>query len=140
MMPPISIWMIRLALTWLAFGVTIGLSLMAARLPDVTLPSLFAWQPPHGAIMMIGWMLQLAMGVGYWMLPRYITPEGDHKRGSETAMIACAIGLNAAVLGFLLDPLTSLSLPRISYLLLLLSVLIFAGIHLKRIRNQVIKN
>ncbi|MGM0587624.1 MAG: hypothetical protein ACQETE_04345 [Bacteroidota bacterium] len=136
MMPTVSIWMIRAALSWMLVGGSIGLAIMLARVLSLEWAYPFLYQPPHGAIMMLGWVIQLAMGVGYWMLPRYITPQGDHLRGSSQGMWICAGLLNASVLGFLINPLVNISMEMISYPMLLISMLIFAGINSRRLNRS----
>jgi heme/copper-type cytochrome/quinol oxidase subunit 1 len=133
MMPTVSIWMIRASISWMLVGGSLGLFIMGARLPTVEWTSPFLYQIPHGAIMMLGWVIQLAMGVGYWMLPRYITSEGDHLRGSTKGMWLCAGLLNASIVGFGVNPLISVSVDMISYPLLLLSMVLFAGINFQRL-------
>jgi heme/copper-type cytochrome/quinol oxidase subunit 1 len=136
MMPTVSIWMIRAALSWMIVGGSIGLTLMLAQIPSLEWAYPFLYQPPHGAIMMLGWVIQLAMGVGYWMLPRYITPEGDHLRGSPQGMWICAGLLNTSVLGFLINPLLKEPLEMINYPLLLISMVLFASINFRRLNRS----
>jgi hypothetical protein len=56
-----------------------------------------AWRllPAHIEFLLVGWTVQLAMGVGFWILPRYMrgAPRGDER------LVWAAYGcLNAGVL------------------------------------------
>ncbi len=69
-MPRLSRWMIRAALVYLWAGITIGGLLLAHK--GVPLhPALWGWLPVHIEFLLIGWVAQLAMGVAFWILPRY---------------------------------------------------------------------
>jgi hypothetical protein len=73
-----TVWAIRLALLQLVVAFGAGGWLLAARgLP--TLPQPPGWLlPVHLELALLGWILQLAMGVAYWMLPKFQTglPRG----------------------------------------------------------------
>jgi heme/copper-type cytochrome/quinol oxidase subunit 1 len=93
-MPRLSVWFITAAITQFALGALIGAVMMIARALDAY-PAVSWLLPFHIEFMLIGWEVQLAMGVAYWVLPRYRTgPE----RGSERlTMIAFAL-VNVGVL------------------------------------------
>lgn len=85
-MDPVSVRMVRAALLWLVAGFTIG----ALMLSDALVPG--DWRrwfaPTHGHILFVGWFLQFAVGIAYWLLPRKRTPErpfGYHERGAYYA-------------------------------------------------------
>lgn len=68
--PPLSIWLIRSALLHLGFGFTTGALLLGTRgLPGAT--AVGRLLPLHMEILLFGWLVQLTMGVAYWLLPRY---------------------------------------------------------------------
>jgi heme/copper-type cytochrome/quinol oxidase subunit 1 len=50
--------------------------------------------PVHAEFLLIGWTLQFAMGVAYWILPRF---QGGASRASEAAARAAFILLNAGL-------------------------------------------
>ena len=86
--------MLRTSLLWLLAGVGIG----AAMLVDRALPGQWrAWMAPsHAHMLFVGWFLQFALGVAYWLLPRRRSPErplGYHERGATLAVIALNLGL-----------------------------------------------
>jgi heme/copper-type cytochrome/quinol oxidase subunit 1 len=93
-MPRLSCWFIRASLIYLATGFTMGGLLLFHK--GIAVQPLF-WQmlPPHIEFLLLGWTLQLAMGVAFWILPRDLQGTG---RGN-TALAWLAFGLiNAGVL------------------------------------------
>lgn len=93
-MPFLSVLLVRTALGWLAVGSAMGALLLASKaaaLPSGGLRLLHA----HSEAVLIGWMVQLAMGVGWWILPKYPRlPE----RGPTAPVWAAWLLLNAGVL------------------------------------------
>jgi len=59
---------IRLSLVWLLLGVAVG----GLMLTDRAAPGTWRlWAAPtHGHVLFVGWFLQFAIGVAYWLLPR----------------------------------------------------------------------
>ncbi len=92
-MPRLSIWMIRTALLHLAIGFAIGALLLAER--GVALSTLIPrLRPAHAELLLLGWTVQLAMGVAFWILPRF---RSGAERGNERpAWLAYGL-LNAGV-------------------------------------------
>jgi hypothetical protein len=85
-MDPVSVRLVRTSLLWLVLGFTLG----ALMLSDALVPGDWrAWfAPTHGHILFVGWFLQFAIGVAYWLLPRKRTPErpfGYNERGAYVA-------------------------------------------------------
>ncbi|HRW04708.1 MAG TPA: hypothetical protein P5121_06425 [Caldilineaceae bacterium] len=71
-MPRLTIWMVRVALCHLFLGFTIGALLLAHKgIPFA--PWLWRLLPAHMEFLLLGWTLQLAMGVAFWILPRFYT-------------------------------------------------------------------
>lgn len=66
-MPRASVWLIRAALLALAAGATLGALMLAA--PGI--PGVARWRPLHAELLLVGWTVQLAFGVAYWILPRF---------------------------------------------------------------------
>jgi len=67
-MSAISIWFVRAALVHFALGTTAGawrLAALGGALPPVPV----ALRPLHVEGMLLGWVCQLAFGVGLWILP-----------------------------------------------------------------------
>ena len=95
----LSLVMVRLSLLWLLAGFIVG----GAMLVDRDLPG--AWrlwaQPTHGHMLFVGWFLQFALGIAYWLLPRKRTPErpfGYHERSAFAAFGLLNAGLLLRVL------------------------------------------
>lgn len=68
-MPALSILFIRAALLWLIVGAGFGGVLLAGK-AGTAWGSLGAAVPAHAEVLLFGWMLQLAFGVAFWILPR----------------------------------------------------------------------
>ena len=99
-MPRLSVWYVRTSFLHLMLGVTYGaLMLTAKAAPDWA----WAWRlfPSHIEQIAFGWMLQFAMGIAFWALPRYLHPP---KRGDERPVWAAWVLLNIGVLLLALSP------------------------------------
>lgn len=71
-MPRLSAWFIRAALLYLLLGFALGgLMLWNKGLPIH--PSLWRLLPAHLEFLLLGWTVQLVIGVAYWILPRFHT-------------------------------------------------------------------
>jgi cbb3-type cytochrome oxidase subunit 1 len=102
--PRVSVWCLRAALLYLGTGFTLGAIMLAA--PALDLPAgIFRLRPLHAEILLIGWMVQLAFGVAYWILPRF---RAGSARGREwpawVALLLLNSGVLAAGLGQILGP------------------------------------
>lgn len=105
-MPRLSQLMIRAALLWLMVGFTAGAALLANKAVAI-LPWLWTLRLSHVHMLLFGWMVQLAFGVAFWILPR-LDAAGD--RGDERPAWLCYAALNAGVLAAALhDPLAPLA-------------------------------
>jgi cbb3-type cytochrome oxidase subunit 1 len=94
-MPRLSRWFLRSALAYLALGSTVGALLLADRgIPLAPWVSLL--RPLHVEFLLIGWMVQLALGVSFWILPRF---RSGAERGKESLAWFSYGLLNAGVLG-----------------------------------------
>jgi heme/copper-type cytochrome/quinol oxidase subunit 1 len=92
--PRLSVWLIRTGLLYLGVGFTLGaLILFQKGVPYAGA----VWQllPMHIEFVLVGWTMQLAMGVGFWMLPRFIHGAA---RGDERLVWLAYLVLNAGVL------------------------------------------
>ena len=68
--------LIRTALVALAAGTALGAVLLGA--PGTARVS--GWRPLHAELLLMGWTVQLAFGVAYWILPRF---RHGRERGHE---------------------------------------------------------
>lgn len=93
-MPRLTIWTLRAALTYLGLAFTFG-GLMLFNKGVSLDPSLWRLWPIHIEFALIGWTMQLAMSVAFWILPRLRRLE----RYGNTALAWIALGLlNSGVL------------------------------------------
>ncbi|MEZ4505146.1 MAG: hypothetical protein R2848_04575 [Thermomicrobiales bacterium] len=98
-MDPLSSVMVRLSLLWLLGGFILG----GLMLVDREIPGNWRlWvQPTHGHMLFVGWFLQFALGIAYWLLPRKRSPErpvGYNLRLAQVAVAALNIGLLCRVI------------------------------------------
>lgn len=93
-MPRLSVWAIRAALVYLGIGFTVG-GLMLFNKGVALDSSLWRLWPLHIELMLVGWTMQLAMAMAFWILPRLQRLE----RYGNTALAWLAFGLlNAGML------------------------------------------
>jgi hypothetical protein len=123
-MPRLSVWTLRLALVYLLAGFTLGALLLANKGIGFD-AALWSLLPAHIDFLLLGWTLQLVIGVAFWILPRFSKPP---RRGNQKLAWAAIILLNA---GIWIDSVGPLFLPP-SYLnfigrgLVLLAAIAFA--------------
>ncbi len=69
-MTRLSVWTVRTSLLYLGVGFFIGASMLTQKgLPFD--PSILRLLPLHIELVLFGWTLQLAMGIAFWILPRF---------------------------------------------------------------------
>ncbi len=81
-MPRLSCWFIRGALAHLGVGGLFGGLLMSAKGMPGILDWIWLLLPAHIQLLMVGWLLQLTLGVAYWVFPRL---DGSGTRGRNGA-------------------------------------------------------
>ncbi len=69
-MPRLSVWFVRLSLIYFLLGFTFG-ALILAQKGISYYPPVWNLFPIHMEFLLIGWFAQLAMGVAFWILPRF---------------------------------------------------------------------
>ena len=77
-MPRLSCWFIRAALIYLVLGITLG-SLLLFHKGIPFWPLVWRTLPTHIEFLLFGWIVQLVMGVGFWIFPRFWTSRGNEK-------------------------------------------------------------
>ncbi|RPI91308.1 MAG: hypothetical protein EHM40_16095 [Chloroflexi bacterium] len=77
-MPRLSVWFVRASLIYLLLGFTFG-ALILAQKGISFYPTVWNLFPVHMEFLLIGWFAQLAMGVAFWILPRFSAgpPRGN---------------------------------------------------------------
>lgn len=93
-MDSVSVRLVRASLLWLVLGFTLGALMLSDALAPGDWRLWFA--PTHGHILFVGWFLQFAVGVAYWLLPRKRTPRqplGYHEPSATTAFALLNSGL-----------------------------------------------
>jgi hypothetical protein len=87
--------MVRAALLWLLAGVVIGGAMLAGHWA--------LWlAPAHAHMLFVGWFLQFALGIAYWLLPRRRSPQrplGYDERAAALAVVALNLGLVLRAIG-----------------------------------------
>ncbi len=101
-MPRPSVWAVRASLLHLALGFTLGALLLANKGLGFS-PGARRLLPAHIEILLVGWIAQLALGVGYWILPRtraaqVVSLKAMGTRGGRAEMVAALALLNLGVL------------------------------------------
>ena len=92
-MPRLSQWMVRTAFIYLLLGITVGSLLLIHK--GISLhPALWGWLPAHIEWLLMGWIVQLTMGVAFWILPRYWTKP---RRPRERYALVAYLLLNAGI-------------------------------------------
>src|SRR5215208_3773900 len=94
-MDRLSAVMARASFIWLLAGAVAGATMMI----DEALPGAWrAWLgPTHGHALFVGWFVQFAVGIAYWLLPRKRSPERPLGYDERLALLAVTM-LNAGLL------------------------------------------
>lgn len=93
-MPRVSVWFIRASLLHLLSGAALGAAYLAWKAYE-WFPFAVSLRQVHVEQMLVGWLVQLVVGVAFWILPR---PEGRDP-GAYSGQMWVIFGLlNAGVL------------------------------------------
>ncbi|MBI5671476.1 MAG: hypothetical protein HZC41_26085 [Chloroflexi bacterium] len=99
-MPRLTVWMVRAALLHLGTAFTIG-ALMLFHKGNPLDAGIWRLLAAHMDFALLGWTMQLAMGVAFWIMPRL---SGERKYG-VVWLAWLAFGLiNAGVLAVAVSP------------------------------------
>jgi len=93
-MPRLSVWFVRASLLYLLLGFFFGALLLAQKGIPFFAP---VWNllPLHMEFLLVGWLIQLAMGVAFWIIPRF---GGNSPRGPVGLVWVSFALLNAGIL------------------------------------------
>lgn len=98
-MPRLSQWMVRAAFVYLLLGFTVGALLLAHKGAPLH-PALWSWLPVHIEFLLLGWIVQLTMGVAFWILPRYWQkPRRPRPMSAQIAFGLLNVGIWLVVAG-----------------------------------------
>lgn len=96
-MPRASRWFIHASLIHLLAGFTVGALLLIDKAAPVN-PMLWRLLPLHLELLLVGWIVQVTMGVGFWILPRF--GRGPARGNEATVWLAfLLINLGVALAG-----------------------------------------
>lgn len=122
-MPRLSTIAVRASLIYLGLGFTMGALLLINKAIGLD-SALWGLLPIHIEFLLLGWMAQLAIGVGFWILPRF-----GGERGHVTLAWLSVVLLNGGMI--LLFGSALLKVPRsgllISRVMVTLAVIAFAA-------------
>jgi len=130
-MPRLSVWFVRLSLIHLSFGFTIGgLILINKGIPFA--PWIWNLLPAHMEFLLPGWLVQLAMGVAFWLLPRF---RSGPPRGNANFVWSALVLLNVGIVMVAIQPFVSMGwLALTGRFLETFSVLLFVLASWRRIK------
>ena len=97
--PRLSVLMIRAALAYLAIGFLVGAFLLIQRAIPLGnwVPRL---APVHIEYLLLGCIVQLALGVAFWILPRFRSgPERGRLAPAWVAFVLLNLGVQAVAIG-----------------------------------------
>ena len=101
-MPRLSQWIIRVAFIYLLLGFTIG-ALLLANKGILFYPPIWNWLPVHIEFLLMGWIVQLTMGVAFWILPRFWQePRRPNEIFAYIAFALLNLGIGLVVVATLL--------------------------------------
>lgn len=134
-MPRASRWFIQASLVYLALGFTLGAALLFNKGIPLS-PALGRLLPAHIEFLLVGWVIQLVMGVATWMFPRFGVARSA--RGSEGAtwlafaLVNCGVWL--AGIGPLASARAAALLPLMGRLAEVAAAVVFAANIWARVR------
>ena len=92
-MPRLTLWFVRASLIYFLLGFTFG-ALILAEKGISYYPPVWSLFPLHMEFLLIGWFAQLAMGVAFWILPRFSMGQ---PRGNVTLLWISFVLINAGL-------------------------------------------
>lgn len=130
-MPRLSVYFIRASLIYLLLGFTFGALILANKGLDLV-PSIWRLLPIHIELDLVGWLVQLTMGVAFWILPRFSRAP---VRGNERLSWSAFLLINAGILLVVSDGLLGTnSLILIGRVFEALALILFAVGNWRRIK------
>jgi len=97
-MPRLAVWTVRAALLHLGVGFTLSALILFHKGAPLH-PAVWRLLPLHVEMLLAGWMAQLAIGVAFWILPRFRGTERGNVRLAALAVATLNLGVLAAGVG-----------------------------------------
>ncbi|MCH8126316.1 hypothetical protein IIC38_10165 [candidate division KSB1 bacterium] len=109
-MPLLTLLFIRTALIYFGMGFTIGSFILIAK-GTYLFPMSWLFLPVHIELLLFGWTLQLAIGVAFWIFPRFPKkPYRGREQSAWLSYILLNVGIVISVVGYLKTSLSPLIL------------------------------
>lgn len=127
-MPRLTVWMVRAALLHLAVGFLVG-GLLLWEKGVGGIPWVWRLRAFHIHLLTLGWIPQLAMGVAFWMLPRFTTQQNGKTvqvRGRERWAWAALVFINLATVCAVAGVFELRIAPVLAMVLMIAAALCFA--------------
>ena len=108
-MPPLSVYMVRAALLHMGIGFTLGALMLLDKAIQID-PDLWRLWSIHVELTLVGWIVQLAMGVAFWIMPRFArlpTVRAAHPSPGRLALLNAGYGRQRGAVVDGLDTLPS---------------------------------
>jgi cbb3-type cytochrome oxidase subunit 1 len=99
----LTVCALRIALSYLGIGFTIG-ALMLGSLGMSTSSDILRLRPLHTEFLLTGWMVQLAFGVAFWILPRRSGSGRGNERLAWGSLLLLNLGVLSVGVGTVLHP------------------------------------
>jgi heme/copper-type cytochrome/quinol oxidase subunit 1 len=96
-MPRLSQYFVKSSFICLAAAFTISGLILAAK-GGLGSPVVWEWLPAHIALALNGWLIQLAMGVAYWIFPRILGADRGRPFWAWTAFFVFQGGILLVVI------------------------------------------
>jgi hypothetical protein len=93
-MPRLSVWFVRASFIYLLLGFFFG-ALILAQKGISFCPPVWTLFPLHVEFLLMGWLVQLTMGVAFWIIPRF---SSSAPRGPVGLVWLSFVFLNAGIL------------------------------------------
>ncbi len=129
-MPAASIRLIRTAILHLGLGALLGALMLAAR-GQIVPPEVLTLLPLHREMLLFGWLIQLALGVAWWMFPKF---RSGAARGFDLLPQAGWVFLNMGIVLAGIGAVTSLGLTPPGRILEVLGIVLVVGGLVPRIK------
>jgi hypothetical protein len=98
--PRLSQYFVKSSFICFLLGFTLGGLALASKAGSVT-PMVWLWLPAHHVLLINGWMVQLAMGVAYWIFPRILLGDRGRPHIAWAAFVVLQVGLALTIASLL---------------------------------------